>query len=146
MVSCEGKRIMTINRSVLLVASSLALVHSVPAFAQQNQEPPGAALAAWGCYGPWHMWASGWGFWWIFPLIMFLIFFVCVPLLLLGRRWGAGSHLPGPSWHTTERAGRSWSDSTQSALQILNERYAKGEIDRQDYEERKAGILSSTAP
>jgi hypothetical protein len=66
--------------------------------------------------------------------------------LLFGRRWGGGSHLPGPPWHTSERPGHSWSDSTQSALQILNERYAKGEIERQDYEERKAGILSSTAP
>jgi uncharacterized membrane protein len=37
-------------------------------------------------------------------------------------------------------------DPTQSALQILNERYAKGEIQKPEYEERKAAILSSREP
>jgi uncharacterized membrane protein len=35
-----------------------------------------------------------------------------------------------------------WGDPTYSALQILNERFAKGEIQKQEYEERKAAILS----
>jgi uncharacterized membrane protein len=38
--------------------------------------------------------------------------------------------------------GRSWADPTSSALQILNERFAKGEIQKAEYEDKKAAILS----
>ena len=34
-------------------------------------------------------------------------------------------------------------DPTQPALRILNERYAKGEIDKAEYEDRKATIFTS---
>jgi uncharacterized membrane protein len=36
-------------------------------------------------------------------------------------------------------------DPTHSALQILNERFARGEIPKQEYEEKKAAILSGRA-
>jgi len=36
---------------------------------------------------------------------------------------------------------RQWNPS-YSALQILDERYARGEIQKEEYEERKATILS----
>jgi len=39
--------------------------------------------------------------------------------------------------------GQSGGDPTYSALQILNERFARGEIQKQEYEEKKAAILSS---
>jgi len=40
------------------------------------------------------------------------------------------------------RRGGKWSWSSHSALTILNERYAKGEIDKAEYEERKKTLLS----
>jgi uncharacterized membrane protein len=132
---------MSTKHSVFRIAGALALTYTLPAIAQQTQEPGSAPLAAWGWHGPWQMCSGGWGFWWIFPLIMFLFFVGCAALLRLGRSWGGGMHHQGPPWHTMDRPGRSWSDPTYSALQILNERYAKGEIAKQEYEERTATIL-----
>ncbi len=110
-----------------------ALFHPLLALAQ-NQSGP--RQPPWDWPGPWHMWSSHWGFWWVFPLIMVFMVIACVAMLLLGHRAGGGglSHW-GP--------GRSWSDPTHSALQILNERFAKGEIQKQEYEEKKAAIVSS---
>jgi putative membrane protein len=77
--------------------------------------------------GPWHsMWGFGWGFGWIFPLFMLLLIVVCVLFMMRGP-WGHGR--------------RSSTDATSSALQILNERFAKGEIKKEEYEEKKAAIL-----
>jgi uncharacterized membrane protein len=36
-------------------------------------------------------------------------------------------------------------DPTRSALRILNERFAKGEIHKQEYEEKKGAILSGSS-
>jgi uncharacterized membrane protein len=39
------------------------------------------------------------------------------------------------------RPGHVGDDRTHSALQILNERFAKSAIQKQEYEEKKAAIL-----
>ena len=116
-----------------LIPAVFAAVHQFQAFAQQTQQLP-----PWDWPGPWHMWSGGGGgFWWIFPLMMVFMFIVCVAVFLFGHRSGGGSHHWGP-W----APGRSWGDPTYSALQILNERFARGEIQKQEYEEKKAAIVS----
>lgn len=129
---------MKTQRSVFLTATLFALLLPLLAIAQQAQQPTDP-YPYWP--GPWHMWASGWGFWWIFPLFMLFMIIICVAIFFLGHRSGSGHHHWGP-WQMMDR-GRSWGDPTYSALQILNERFAKGEIQRQEYEEKKAVILSS---
>lgn len=87
------------------------------------------------------MWSDGWGFWWVFPMLFMLFMIImCAAMFLLWHRSGGGHHHWGP-WAMMDR-DRSWGDPTYSALQILNERFAKGEIQKQEYEERKAVILS----
>src|SRR6185369_2477403 len=85
------------------LAALAAMLQPVFALAQAPQ-PAGCDFAS-----GWHM-AAGWGGWWIFPLLMVLGFFACAMFMLYGRRpIGPGSH-------------------ADSALRILDERFAKGEL------------------
>jgi putative membrane protein len=118
------------------------LFHSVLVFAQQAQQPVDPRQPPWGWPGPWHMWGGGWGFWWVCPLVMMLLIIVCAAIFLRGWRWGGGQDHWGPPWHMTDRPGSALGDPTYTAMQILNERLAKGEIQKQEYEEKKATILS----
>lgn len=133
---------MKTKRSAFLTFVLFALSHPLIASAQQTQQPP------WDWPGPWHMWHGGWGFWWIFPLLMLFMIIICIAIFIffLGHRSGrCGHHHWGP-WQMMDRPsgpGRSWGDPTYSALQILNERFAKGEIQKQEYDEKKAAIRSS---
>jgi putative membrane protein len=88
--------------------------------------------AASGQYYPDHspmMWGGGWG--WghaIFGWVMMILFWGgLILLIVLGVRWlggnpGAQSAPPPPG---------------KSALDILRERFARGEIDKDEFEERK---------
>jgi putative membrane protein len=84
-------------------------------------------------HGPGYMWGDhpGWHFWWM-PLMMLtfvVIILVAMRFFGFGRRW--------PMMHGASR------DPSSSAIEILNERFAKGEIDENEYEEKKAKILST---
>lgn len=63
------------------------------------------------------------GYWWIFFLVM--IFFCLVFMRRDCSRWMCG-----------------WNNNSQgeSALDILNKRYANGDIDQSEYEEKKGRI------
>ena len=101
------------------------------AVAQTQQ--PNAPQYVWP--GPWHMWADGyaWPFWWMLPFMMLFFLIVCGAIFYFARGICMGSHHFGP--------GR-WSDPKETALQILNERFARGEIQKEEYAERWAIIVS----
>ena len=59
------------------------------------------------------------GYWWIFPLVMIFLCFVFMRGCMGRRMCGWGS----------------WTGD--SALDVLNKRYARGEIEQQEYEKKK---------
>jgi len=123
--------------------SLVGLFHSSLALAQQTQQAPGLQQPPWGWPGPWHMWHDGWGFWWICPLIMFIVFIICAAIFLFSRRSSVGSHHWQPPWQRMDRPGHVGGERADSALKILNERFARSEIQKLEYEEKKTAILSS---
>jgi len=79
-------------------------------------------------------WMWHWGGMWLFPLIMFgvmIIFF-----FLFFRRGGCR-----PPWWNPGEYHRE-DGETDTALEILKKRYAKGEITKNEFEQMKTVILS----
>jgi putative membrane protein len=99
-----------------LLANSffLSLVLAAPALADPGN----------GAYGHPHMFGGdGWGFMMMGPLMMILLLVLVVLLVLGAVRWlGAGG------------TGAKGSDYRATAL--LRERFARGEIDEREFEER----------
>ena len=127
------KRRLALLRSVIFFAALQPWL--LPA--QQTPQPSFPQTPPWHWPGPWHMW-GGWGFWWLFPLLMMVIIAICIGGFFFGHRWGP--------WHMREHhrgLRRSWGDPTDSALKILNERFARGEIQKEEYEEKRAVIRSA---
>ena len=96
-----------------------------------------AAGAAWGQYSGYHYgphmnWGSGWHGWFFGPVMMILFIAVIVVLaVVLVRRFGGFGH-----------GGQRYAPPERDPLDILKERFAKGEIDKDDYEDRRRALLS----
>jgi len=71
-------------------------------------------------------------FWWIFPLLMIIMCFFMMSRGCFGCMMG--KHMSG------DKEKRTQADSGESAFNILNKRYASGEIDRNEYEAKKSDI------
>ena len=75
-----------------------------------------------------------WAGMWIFPMIMFAV--IMIFGFLFAMRWGCRSPWSGPGRH--HGAG----GESESALDILKKRYAKGEIAKDEFERMKKDLLS----
>ena len=103
----------------LLLASGLIALAAMPGLAQQGPGPgePGPM------YGYGHMWGGGWHPGMVFgPVVMLLALVGIVALIVwLVRAFGDGAHRHG--------GGRR-------ALEILEERLARGEIGKEEFDEK----------
>jgi len=79
-----------------------------------------------------HMWDGGWYGWVFGPMMMILFVALIVIAVVLTVRWLGGGDL-GDSG----RSGPSSGSSDRVPLDILKERYARGEIDKEEFEERR---------
>ena len=73
------------------------------------------------------------GLWWIFPLIMVGMMVLCF-FMMRGRM---GSMM---CWPRFRKPGSRDEDASDSPLDILNKRYPRGEVNREQYEEKKRVI------
>ncbi len=94
-----------------------------------------SAAAAW-AQGPgpgWmHDWGTGWGWggMWLGPLFMIVPLALLVALMVVLVRWLGGSNDDG-------------GQRVRTARDFLDERYARGEIDREEYQRRRNDIAGS---
>jgi putative membrane protein len=136
------QRLLAFRLLAFLIPAALSVSEPLQAIAQQTPQPtsPQPPQWYWGP-GPWHMWSDGYGWhywWWMPPLMMLFMFLVVAAVVYLFARRHHGA-----PWQMTDRM---WGPSTHSALQILNERFARGEIQKDEYEDKKSAILSSSRP
>jgi len=73
-------------------------------------------------------------FWWVIPIVMMIL---C--LLMMRKRRGSMMCCSG-----ARGTGNYQSKDSDTALEILDKRYASGEIDKGQYEEIKKTITGST--
>ncbi len=130
-----------------LAAVFLATAMPLRALAQTQPRPPSPPSPSQYYWpGPGHMmWGSGdWGgpyggsFWEMIPMFVLLTVLVCTAIFYFARGTFAAGH------HSWSPSPPVWDDPSRSALQILNERFAKGEIQKTEYEEKKVAILAGT--
>ena len=80
-----------------------------------------------GMMGPWMMGNFGWG--WFMPIFMIIFWGLII--------WGIVALVRG----VTPSSQTGSSNQAESALDVLKKRYAQGEITREEYEEKKKGLL-----
>jgi putative membrane protein len=105
-----------------LIYGLAGMFAALPAFLNSAlAQSPGAG------YGPGMMWGDGGvGMFFFGPLFMIITLVAVVAAIVFLLRWLGGMPASGPML-----------PQTKTPLDILKERFAKGEIDKADFEERR---------
>lgn len=105
-----------------LVCMALTTIVALSAWpvAAQPTDAPRYGSHPWD--GPWHGWFMG-------PVMMAFVLVLVIAVVIVIIRWsrGDGQSQAGPHHGAPDRA----------PLDILKERFAKGEIDKEEFEERR---------
>jgi putative membrane protein len=115
-------------------AGALAFV-ALPAWSQQTPPSGGNPNIPYP-YGP-MMWHDGWGWhpgMFLAPFVFLLALIGTVALILWLVRWASGGQHHG--WHQHFAHG-SRPGPSRAAIDILEERFARGEIDKAEFEEKR---------
>ncbi len=80
--------------------------------------------------------AFGYGYWWIFPIIMLAMMVLCF-FMMRGHR---GSMMCGPGFGSSGGHG----ENASNRLDVLNSKNAHEKINKQEYQEKKDDIARRT--
>ena len=75
---------------------------------------------------PYQWWSHGFGFMWIFPFFFLIAMVLCAVFLSRGPWWFGRGHDRG--------------ERRESAREILDRRFAAGELTKEQYEEMKRAL------
>ncbi len=110
-----------------MIKSFLAIVGASAPISARAAEAPGAPYA----WGPGMMWGWGWSGMVFGPLFMILVLAVVIAVAVLLVRW-----IGGP-WQQPPAPPPHYPPPGRSPLDILKERFARGEIDKDEFDERR---------
>lgn len=116
------KRIQMRDRALAAFLVLIVVLLALPALAQAPGNPPG--------WGYWHD-GWGWGHMLFGSLMMILFWGGLILLIVLAVRYLG---------HGSAGGGERPTGGAKTPLQILEERFARGEIDKEEFEQRKRAL------
>ena len=128
--------IATIKRVGVGIFLGTVALSAIPVWAQQNSAPDGNA----GQFRDYdHMWHHGWGWhpgMFLAPFVLLLALIGTVALITWLVRWvGDGRYHHVLHGRPHDEIG--WHARGRAAIDILEERFARGEIDKAEFEEKR---------